>query len=534
MRNLICLMAACGPGVNEDCIPPPDADGDGFPALAVCGEAGPADCDDADPAIRPDAPELCDGVDTDCDGLIDEDAGDGGWFVDGDGDGYGGAAGVGCRPTSGASDLDGDCDDADAAVSPAAAEACNGVDDDCDGSVEDFAVPGDFATLDEAVKSAVAGDEICVEAGTFAGGVTVDRAVRIRGQGVGVTVIEGGSPAFLVTADAEIHDLTVRGAVGGSFDVVAASPTVYDVAIEAPTCGSEAPCSGLALRAEEGNPVLERVSVRGVAEIAVATDLDGGLFYFLQGAPTLTDLTVAGNALRADGANGFDVQGGLLHALLSDFRCTRCVFVDNEVVGEEVSGGIFRLIEGSDAVFEALVVAGNNVGALGPGSELEGGVLFVGPAASVPVLSYADVTGNAIDAPVLKGGLFYVSNAGPAPSRCGLELRNVSITDNDVDGGEGRVLAVETNQEHFVSAVWVDVFGNQVNDLYTNWGGPDPADGNLEVEPLYVDVTDPLAELWNLYLQPESALVDAGDPGQLDVDGSPSDIGSRGGPVATW
>jgi hypothetical protein len=531
--TLLLALVGCGAG-PDDCIPPPDADGDGFPALAVCGATGPADCNDADPAIRPDAPELCDGVDTDCDGLVDEDAGEGSWFLDADGDGYGAQPGTGCRPVTGASSLSGDCDDANPDVSPAAREACNGIDDDCDGVVEDRAVPGDHATIQEAVDAAAPGDDICVAEGTFAGGIRLDKAVTLRGQGAGLTVVEGGAPSFSVTADATLQELTVRGGIGGSFDVTAAAPTVRDVTVEAPVCGEEAPCSGLVLRSDESSPAFVGVEVRGVSQMGLAADLDGGLFYLLGGAPSFEDLTVAGNSLRTDAALGFDVEGGLLRALASPFTCTRCRFVDNEVVGEEIFGGLLSLAAGSDAVFQAFVVAGNDVGALGPRAEVQGGLLRVGADETVPTISYADVTGNKVSAPTLKGGVFYVANAGPVSSRCGLDLRSVAVVDNDIDGGEGRVLAVETNQSHGVTAFWIDVFGNQVNDLYTNWPGPDPADGNLTVEPVFVDVTDPLAELWDLHLQPTSGLVDAGDPSQIDVDGSASDIGSMGGPEATW
>ena len=43
-----------------------DRDGDGFTA---CGE----DCDDRDPERRPGVEDVCDRVDNDCDGLVDED-----------------------------------------------------------------------------------------------------------------------------------------------------------------------------------------------------------------------------------------------------------------------------------------------------------------------------------------------------------------------------------------------------------------------------------------------------------------------------
>ena len=70
--------------------------------------------------------ESCNGLDDDCDGLVDE-------GLDADGDGYtvcGTLPGGGTRPGSI------DCDDANVAVHPGAAEVCNGIDDDCDGVID--------------------------------------------------------------------------------------------------------------------------------------------------------------------------------------------------------------------------------------------------------------------------------------------------------------------------------------------------------------------------------------------------------------
>lgn len=60
----------------------PDADGDGFGDASAAGESGctvppgfvedNSDCDDADPAVNPAAEEICNGVDDDCNGEIDE------------------------------------------------------------------------------------------------------------------------------------------------------------------------------------------------------------------------------------------------------------------------------------------------------------------------------------------------------------------------------------------------------------------------------------------------------------------------------
>lgn len=102
---------------------------------------GGADCDDGDPAIYPDALELDADGDNDCDGAVDEGCSGAPFYVDADGDGYGVEAGVmmSCTPIADRVTRAGDCNDADAAVHPRAAETCDGVDEDCDGAVDDFA-----------------------------------------------------------------------------------------------------------------------------------------------------------------------------------------------------------------------------------------------------------------------------------------------------------------------------------------------------------------------------------------------------------
>jgi hypothetical protein len=128
-----------------------DGDGDGYgdAASAVGACSAPdgyvddgSDCDDADAAINPGALEICNDLDDDCDGLVDDDdevSGATTWYVDADGDGFGDQAVTtrACSMPSGYSADDTDCDDGDQAVNPSAAEACNGFDDDCDGLVDD-------------------------------------------------------------------------------------------------------------------------------------------------------------------------------------------------------------------------------------------------------------------------------------------------------------------------------------------------------------------------------------------------------------
>lgn len=124
-----------------------DTDGDGYGDVDS-GELGCApgdgrvanhgDCDDTDGAVSPTATEICDRVDNNCDGTVDEGVTTT-WYIDYDGDGYGSDTYLsrGCTAPAGYVATNDDCDDFSAAVSPAAIEACNGIDDDCDGTVDE-------------------------------------------------------------------------------------------------------------------------------------------------------------------------------------------------------------------------------------------------------------------------------------------------------------------------------------------------------------------------------------------------------------
>ncbi len=123
-----------GDGIGDVC--DVDADGDGY-------EGDADDCDDLDATVNPDATELCDEVDNNCDGETDEDSAADGltWYADTDGDGYGDATSttIACNLPSGYSAVDTDCDDAVDSTYPDADEYCDDVDNNCDGDIDEDA-----------------------------------------------------------------------------------------------------------------------------------------------------------------------------------------------------------------------------------------------------------------------------------------------------------------------------------------------------------------------------------------------------------
>jgi hypothetical protein len=119
-----------------------DGDQDGFgvnSTICACAATGlysatnNTDCNDACPTCKPGGGELiCDGLDNNCTGGVDE-------GCNADGDPFCTSAKTTIGKPSICNGGGGDCNDANASIYPSRAEACNGVDDDCDLTIDEQA-----------------------------------------------------------------------------------------------------------------------------------------------------------------------------------------------------------------------------------------------------------------------------------------------------------------------------------------------------------------------------------------------------------
>jgi hypothetical protein len=141
----------CDGDVDEDF----DSDGDGVAdSLDNCPDvANPnqtdsdednvgaaCDCDDSNAGVNPGATEVCNGIDDNCDGTVDEGVPTETFYRDQDGDGYGNpnVSTEACSQPDGYVTDNTDCNDNAENIHPGMDETGNFIDDDCDGEVDEY------------------------------------------------------------------------------------------------------------------------------------------------------------------------------------------------------------------------------------------------------------------------------------------------------------------------------------------------------------------------------------------------------------
>ena len=345
------VLGSCGTDCPELPADSVDDDGDGY-------TEDQGDCDDGDATVHPNAQEICgDGVDRDC----SDDPDDG--SMDADEDGF-----VDATCTDGT-----DCDDSDPSINPDAVDDCDGLDDDCDGDIDedttvvDWAGSGDTTSIQEAVEEARDGDIICVLAGTYQENVVLDAGGVILQSldGASETTIDGGSAGsvlvFQYGDSSTVQGFTLTNGAGSLFD------PDNDGALDA--------CGG-GLFADASSPTLEDVIITGNAAD------DGAGIYVNNASITLTDVVVTGNTAVGYGGGlrlrhssdvlleGVEVSantartGAGVSLYDSETTMIDCSVEDN--VAESNGGGFYA---GTDSSVELSSgsVSGNSAGGVGGG-----------------------------------------------------------------------------------------------------------------------------------------------------------------------
>ncbi len=309
-----------------------DSDGDGFGneiyAVTRCAPPTPdytvtgGDCDDGDPDVRPGVEEVCDEIDNDCDGLLDDadpDAETSTWYWDGDGDGAGvpGVMVEACSAPGGYVSAERvDCDDDDPTTWIDAPELCDGVDNDCDEETgEEGTVTLDgvsaFDAIQGALDAATDGSTIDVCEGTFTENLEVWAAVSLQSRhGPDVTTLtaakDGATVAILSTVDVSIAGFTITGGTGHPAAAVAMGGGVYAGPAAHLTISD---CVITGNTADYGGGVAQWATGAGLTitdtTIADNTATDGAGLFIQDSTAELTGLTVEGNVASQDGGGFF-------------------------------------------------------------------------------------------------------------------------------------------------------------------------------------------------------------------------------------
>lgn len=460
------------------CSSPPstDADGDGIPASQ--------DCDDADPSVGAPRPETCNGVDDNCNGSIDEDPTDAKtWYRDGDSDGFGLSGSVGyeaCSPPAATVpwvDNDDDCNDASSASFPGAVERCDGLDNDCNGRIDDE--PEDPLTFYRDADNDLYGSTTVFVEGCFPSDGYIGRGGDCDD---GDELINPGAPETCNTVDDDCDGFVDTGAVDaptwwrdGDGDGFAATGAEFRTACEQPSgftdtlgdCndaeatirpGIAERCDGVdtdcdPTSSEDGLIALDGVTVTSLedaasaatagSEIAICAGSWSGNLTFAddisligpQGAArtTLSPAAAGRPILRFDGAGALtisdltfdagnaDLGGAIFSRTASTITVRDSTFTNNKAIdGGAIYGDDATSLILSDCTFSTNSASG------------DGGAVFAGPL-TVERSTFSDNSAGA------RGGALCLSG-GDA-----IFDPDTAFTDNSSDGSGGAIAILTAN-----------------------------------------------------------------------------------------
>ena len=507
-------------GLDTDCVgglpgDEVDNDADGFVACA--------ECEDGLLMAFPGAPELCDELDNDCDGVVPADE----W--DGDGDGW--------IPCDGDCD---DADPAFHPSAPDLCYDVD--DQDCSGAVNEgcacpmwvapgpapCAAAGTFVCPWATIGAALAAlpnscDAVWLQPGTYSEHLEITTDVSLVGVGgPSVTLLDGGGTGRVldVVEDLEVvlTSLTVQGGLaeeGGGLRAIQSAIFLEDVVFTGNSCEPGGLGGGLFCEGCQPLSIAGSTFQDNDCGYAQGDDgNDGGAVYVDGGAVTIDGSFFLGNSAGDGAAMRLGSDGDSQSVLRSVFDGNHVG--DGDTLWSELEGGIL-IIDGGD-VTVANSVFTNNISDLGGGSVLIAGGSGGSAVRNCVMLWNNSPRGSGLH---IEGTLFSM----------GLTLQG-----NLIGGNIGYALYAEGAWPG--GFAWNDMWSNTTGSF---GGGPflgsPPTANNLGVDPLFTSATDD-GDLSDddLHLQSGSLVRDAGNPdvGWNDADGSRNDQGIYGGPLGSW
>lgn len=575
-------------GPSTDCA---DVDGDGY-----C--EGADDCDDTDAATNPGASEVCDGVDNDCDGEVDEDVANT-YYADEDNDGFGDSAvtTIACEPSAGWVPTDGDCVDSDATIYPDAEELCDGQDNDCNDIIDDglgsstwyadtdgdgYGDPDAPATACEQPDGYVgnildcndgdAGEPVHVSntgpipgsgiegwdtSDTWGPWDTTDTATGPAGsRGNPYTTVQEGineaedcvyvyTGSYSENIDFGGKDILVLGLNGSDDTTITGTGSGPTVTFDDGE-GSGAQLTGFTITGGGGN-IAETSSSEACGSgntcTATYTTYTGGCVYVSGASPTMSWLLIEGCRLpdysmsTDESGNSWSIysEGGGAYVMNGKPSFTEVVFRKNAA---DAGGALFVGSGSNVTVLQALFDANNASSGAGAttsdSSTTFTNVIFANNVASG---TGSNTGGAAVD---VSGGVFtsnFVTGVG------NLGTSSVYLSDSASAAVVSTILMansvgylVDGDATGTVSFSYGDIF-NAAGLGNVGLGITDPAGtlGNVSADAMFVSFSDDGDYSDdNLHLTSGSPGTDAGSPSDTDADGTPADMGAYGGPNGGW
>ena len=320
-------------------------------------------------------------------------------------------------------------------------------------------VPGDYATIQEAIVEAYYGDTVMVAAGVYSENINLlGKPITVMSEeGADQTTIDGSAVASTVTfSSGETLSTVLQGftitngstTYGGGIHCTSSSPTIREVVVT----GNQADYGGGLYLQNASAPSLEFVEVAGNQ-----AKWGAGICSWFA-SPVLVNSIVSGNSADSPG-----IGGGLYVAESSNLTITNTIVASNTSVGD---GGGMCVAGGSNLVDSANNVFADNA------SGGDGGGIAVGG---------CDLT-ETIQNSILWG------NQASEGAQLSLEFgATVSVAYCDMEGGQGEVYVSSSSTLNWLEGM-IDVDPEFETGLLSDY--------HLAASSLCIDAGNPGTE-WN-------------------------------------